>query len=115
MLFFFVRKKVLEISFSPSHMIQEINAHHSLHARIGHFVDVIKQELRCFSSCSWAHCCRESNCITHVIAKEASSTCFSRTLLDEMSLFISDVVCRSLDCNLVIFYWNRFDMRSKKK
>jgi hypothetical protein len=71
MLFFFVRKQVLEISFFKVmflKVIQEINAPHSLHARIGHFVDAIKQELRCFSSSSWAHCYIESNCVAHVIA-----------------------------------------------
>jgi hypothetical protein len=79
-------------------VIQEINAPHSLHARIGHFVDAIKQEMRCFSSCSWAHCYGESNCGVHVTAKAASSVCFSRTCLEEIPLFIYHVVCKDLAC-----------------
>jgi hypothetical protein len=88
-------------------VIQEINAPHSLHARIGHFVDAIKQELRCFSYCSWIHCYRESNCVAHVIAKKASSLCLSRTWIERclylfLMLFVESLL--SLDCNLVIFF-----------
>jgi hypothetical protein len=62
--------------------------------RIGHFVDAIKQKASCFSVCNWSHCCREANEVTHILARKASSKCFSHVWVEELPLFISSAAFR---------------------
>lgn len=68
---------------------------HSLD-RIGHFLDAIKQKAASFSVCKWSHCLRNANEVAHLLARRASSRCFSHVWVEEMPLFISAASFRDL-------------------
>jgi ribonuclease HI len=68
----------------------------STFVKIGHFVDAIRKDASDFTSCSWAHCCREANVVAHQLDRKASSKCLSYSWIEEMPLFISDASFRDL-------------------
>jgi DNA-binding PucR family transcriptional regulator len=73
---------------------EEVSAtDHSLD-RIGHFLDAIKQKASSFSICKWSHYLRDANEVAHLLARRASSRCFSNVWVEKMPLFISSASFR---------------------
>jgi len=62
--------------------------------RIGHFLDAIKEKAATFSNCKWSHCLREANEVAHLLARRASSRCFSHVWVEALPLFISSASVR---------------------